>query len=351
VGLAPADARDWLELQARYAWHPEAIAPLARAGRAAEEILRGSGDGSAYAAAPPEFRPRAVSIEVGTARLAGLGARVLPLGHIDYPEPLRALDDAPLVLSVRGRAEILATPAIAIVGARAATRSARTVARRLAYDLARAGVTIVSGLARGIDGEAHRGALEAGGASVAVLPGGLDAVTPRHHAELAESLCVRGGLLSERASGPPPFRATFLERNRLIAALSAATVVVEAATRSGALGTAACARRLGRAVLAVPGDVDRETSRGTHALIRAGATLCECAGDVLKAIGGGACPGGAAPPEARLHGALQAAPRGVDELAVAAGLAVDETLALLLQFEWAGAAVALPGQRWRRARS
>jgi DNA processing protein len=128
-------------------------------------------------------------------------------------------------------------------------------------------------------------------------------------------------------------------------------VVVEAAARSGALATAACASRLGRPVLAVPGDVDRETSRGTHALIRAGAALCESAGDVLRVLGSGPIRGGDAKPEARLVAVIREEPRGVDELAAAAGLAVDETLALLLQFEWAGVAVALPGQRWRRARS
>ena len=282
--------------------------------------------------------------------LERLGVRARLLGESDYPAALRDLADAPRVLFVRG---VLPERrrAVAVVGSRAATPYGLAQAGALGADLARLGCTVVSGLARGIDGAAHRGALDAGGTSVAVLPGGLDAVTPRHHVALAESLCARGGLLSERASGPPPFRWTFLERNRLIAALSAATVVVEAAARSGALATAACARRLGRPVFAVPGDVDRETSRGTHALIRAGATLCESAGDVLKVLGSGASCGAGAPPQARLGAALRAEPRGVDELAAAAGLAVDETLALLLQFEWAGAAVALPGQRWRRARS
>jgi len=282
--------------------------------------------------------------------LERLGVRAPLSGEPDYPAALLDLPDAPRVLFMRG---VLPerNRAVAVVGARAATPYGLAQAGALGADLARLGYTVVSGLARGIDGAAHRGALDAGGTSVAVLPGGLDAVTPRHHVALAESLCARGGLLSERASGPPPFRWTFLERNRLIAALSAATVVVEAAARSGALATAACACRLGRPVLAVPGDVDRETSRGTHALIRAGATLCESAGDVLKVLGSGASCGAGAPPQARLGAALRAEPRGVDELAAGAGLAVDETLALLLQFEWAGAAVALPGQRWRRAAS
>jgi DNA processing protein len=307
-------------------------------------------------AADPESAWQAAGAEERGA--AARAARVLqrlgvaaPLaGEPGYPAALRDLPDAPRVLFVRG---VLPerSRAVAVVGSRAATPYGIAQAGALGADLARLGYVVVSGLARGIDGAAHRGALEAGGASVAVVPGGLDAVTPRHHAGMAESLCARGGLLSERASGPPPFRATFLERNRLIAALSAATVVVEAAVRSGALATAACARRLGRPVLAVPGDVDRETSRGTHALIRAGAALCESAGDVLRAVGGDSGHGRKAAPEARLGAALRAEPRGVDRLAAEAGLALDETLALLLQLEWAGAAVALPGQRWRRAPS
>jgi len=286
----------------------------------------------------------------GVARvLDRLATRAPIVGEPDYPASLLDLADPPRVVFVRG-----ALPergrAVAVVGSRAATPYGLAQAGALAADLARLGYTVVSGLARGIDGAAHRGALEAGGASVAVLPGGLDAVTPRHHAALAEELCARGGLLSERASGPPPFPATFLQRNRLIAALSSATVVVEAASRSGALATAAWARRLGRPVLAMPGDVDRETSRGTHALIRAGATLCESAGDVRSTLGD--APGGTDgnPPEARLVAALRAEPRGAEALAGAAGLAVSETLALLLQLEWAGVAVAAPGQRWRRAR-
>jgi len=301
---------------------------------------------SAWQAAEPAERAAA---DDAARALQRLGVRAPLAGEPDYPVALRALPDAPRVVFVRGRLPECAR-AVAVVGSRAATPYGIAQAGTLAADLARLGYTVVSGLARGIDGAAHRGALEARGASVAVLPGGLDAVTPRHHAALAESLCACGGLLSERASGPPPFRTTFLERNRLIAALAAATVVVEAALRSGALATAAAARRLGRPVLAVPGDVDRETSRGTHALIRAGAALCEGAGDVLRVLGGERS-GGEATPQARLLAALRAEPRGADELAAAADLAVDETLALLLQFEWAGVAAAVPGQRWRRAPS
>ena len=298
-----------------------------------------SDEHEAWAAAAAPERDEAFRV---ARRLERIGVRTLPRDEADYPTGLRDLADAPRVLFVRGRLPER-DRTVAIVGSRAASPYGLAQAESLAADLARAGCVVVSGLARGIDAAAHRGALAVGGASVAVLPGGLDAVTPRHHAALAESLCVRGGLVSERASGPPqPW--VFLERNRLIAALAAVTVVVEAAVRSGALSTAAAARRLRRPVLAVPGDVDRETSRGTHALLRAGAGWCERAGDVLRVLDGGGADAGS-----RLRAALAVAPRTADELASAAGLRVDETLALLLELEWAGAAEPLPGQRWRRA--
>jgi DNA processing protein len=284
-----------------------------------------------------------------TARgLERIGVRAALAGEPGYPAGLADLPDAPRVAFLRGTLPPRER-AVAVVGSRAASPYGMAQAGALAADLARLGYAVVSGLARGIDGAAHRGALAAGGASVAVLPGGLDEVTPRHHAALAETLCERGGLVSERASGPPPFRATFLERNRLIAAMTAATVVVEAARRSGALSTAAAARRLGRPVLAMPGDVDRETSRGTHALIRAGASLCECAADVLRVVAPAAAAGGSGAAGTRLRAALRAEPRTADELAAAAGLGVGEALAVLLELEWAGAALAVPGQRWKSA--
>ena len=300
---------------------------------------------TAWEAAGPVERDAAARAALALRRV---GARAVLRGEPGYPAGLLDLADAPRVVFVRGALPARAR-AVGVVGSRAASPYGIAQATALAADLARLGFVVVSGLARGIDGAAHRGALEAGGASVAVLPGGLDEVTPRHHAELAESLCERGGLLSERASGPPPFRGTFLERNRLIAALAAAIVVVEAAMRSGALATAAAARRLGRPVLAVPGDVDRETSRGTHALIRAGAAVCECVNDVLQAVDRGANPGARAAPAMRLRDALGAEPRTTDDLARATQLPVDAALALLLELEWAGVALAVPGQRWRRA--
>jgi len=288
--------------------------------------------------------------------------RRLALPVPGYPAGLRDLPDPPAHVYLRGGDLPRVARAVAIVGSRAASGYGVDQASRLAADLARMGYVIVSGLARGIDAAAHRGALEAGGRTVAVIPSGLDAITPRHHHALAAEIAARGTLLSEWAHGEPIGKHVFLQRNRLIAALAAATVVVEAAAASGALSTAAYARGLGRPVLAVPGDVDRETARGCHRLLRKGAALCEQAADVLEAIGAAGetdRPGvraAAAPaaeteartPEARVLAALDRVPRTVDALALAAALGVPETLAALLALEWAGAAESRPGQRWTR---
>jgi len=290
--------------------------------------------------------------------------RALARGTPEYPAALLDLSDAPAVLYTRGIVP-QKSRCVALVGSRAASQYGLAQAHRLAADLVGLGFAVVSGLARGIDAAAHRGALDRDGLTVAVLPGGLDAIVPGHHAALAESIAMRGALVSERASGAPPWRGVFVTRNRLIAALSAAVVVVEAAERSGALSTAAAARRLGRPVLAVPGDVDRETSRGVHQLIRDGARLCAHAGDVIEALGASppepersaaasarsqaqALPTGAAP-EARLLAVLEARPLGVEALAAKAGLSPGEALAALLALEWSGVAVAFPGQRWARS--
>ena len=273
-----------------------------------------------------------------------------------YPVGLHDLDDAPPMVYARGALPPSPALAVAMVGSSAASAYGRAMAERLAGDLARLGVGVVSGLARGIDAAAHRGALAAGGATWAVLPSGLDQVTPQHHRELAETIALRGGLITEIERGGPRHSGAFVARNRLIAALAAATVVVEAAEKSGALWTAAAARRLGRAVLAVPGDVDRESARGCHQLLRQGATLCEDASDVLRAIEGSPVAHAAAPslaPEApaetRLWRALELEPRSVETLAGKAGLSLPETLAGLLALQWAGSARAWPGQRWARA--
>jgi DNA processing protein len=273
--------------------------------------------------------------------------RSLPRAHPDYPRALLDLSDPPATLHVRGRWP-LSGAAVGIVGARAATAYGVGFAEGLAGDLARLGIVVVSGLAHGIDAAAHRGALAAGGATVAILPGGLDAIVPRGHQPLADAIATRGALMSEHEPEAEAYKSSFLARNRLIAALSRVVVVVEARERSGALNTAGHAGKLERPVLAVPGDVDRPTSRGCHALLRAGARVCESAGDVMALVE--STPTTAAPQ--RVLAALATGPRSVEACAAACSLALDEAQRVLLELEWAGLARCEPGGRWsRRARS
>jgi DNA processing protein len=202
-----------------------------------------------------------------------------------YPPLLTQLHDPPAQLYVRGRAELLAEPAVAIVGARSCSGYGARVARMLGRELAAAGLVIVSGLARGIDGEAHRGALEAEGATVAVLGCGIDRDYPRAHASLAERIRGSGAVVSEYPPGTEPAPWRFPARNRIIAGLSLASVVVEARERSGALITADFALELGREVFAVPGEITAALSAGTNDLLRQGAAPLLSAGDVLSALG------------------------------------------------------------------
>ena len=215
-------------------------------------------------------------------RLEHLGVRIVPLLEPGYPDALLNLDDAPLVLSVRGQVDRLGDPSVAIVGARAATRSARGIARQLAFDLSRAGITIVSGLARGIDAEAHRGALDAGGATIGVLACGIDRIYPPEHRGLAQEMMQRGAVVSELPLGALPRPLHFPLRNRIISGLSRAVVVVEARARSGSLITVRHALAQGREVFVVPGAVDGPFAAGTNQLLREGARAIRSAGICSK---------------------------------------------------------------------
>ena len=204
-----------------------------------------------------------------------------------FPPLLAAIHDPPPQLFVRGGGEVdeLARPAVAVVGARACSSYGRSVARSLGRELASAGLAVVSGMARGIDGEAHRGALEAGGTTVAVLGCGIDRNYPAAHSELARRIGERGLIVSEYEPGIEPAPWRFPARNRIIAGLCSATVVVEARERSGALITADFALEEGRDVLAVPGEITSSLSAGTNALIRLGAVPVTCASDVMELFG------------------------------------------------------------------
>ena len=204
-----------------------------------------------------------------------------------FPSLLRAIHDPPAQLYVRGEgdSELLGRPAVALVGARACSSYGRSVARSLARDLAAAGLVVVSGMARGIDGEAHRGALDGSGATVAVLGCGIDRDYPAAHMELARRIGDSGLVISEYEPGIEPAPWRFPARNRIIAGLCSATVVVEARERSGALITADFALEEGRDVLAVPGEITSALSAGTNALLRLGATPVTRSDDVLEIFG------------------------------------------------------------------
>jgi DNA processing protein len=268
-------------------------------------------------------------------------SRTLRRWEGSYPALLAAIYDPPAGLWIRGEAdpELLSRPAVGVVGARACSAYGRAVARTLGRDLAAAGVVVVSGMARGIDGEAHRGALDGGGATVAVLGCGIDRDYPAAHAELARRIAATGLIVSEYEPGVEPAPWRFPARNRIIAGLSRAVVVVEARERSGALITVDFALEQGRDVLAVPGEVTSALSAGSNALLRCGAAPALSVDDVLETIGvtvakvTRAEPVGAA---GRVYAALRDGPCTVDELARVVALPAAEVAALLTALELEG---------------
>jgi DNA processing protein len=270
------------------------------------------------------------------------GIRWLPRTAPQFPSPLAAIFDAPPGLFVRGRAplDVLERASAAIVGARACSAYGAQVARMLGRELAAAGLVIVSGLARGIDGEAHRGALEAGGVTVAVLGCGVDRNYPASNSHLACRIEESGLILAEYPPGVEPAPWRFPARNRIVAGLAAATIVVEARERSGALITADLALEEGREVFAVPGEITSSLSEGTNRLLRLGATALTRAEDVLEAFGLDAPMQQEAPAE--MQRILERLPASADELvrglevdagALAAALAELEISGLIVEAE------------------
>lgn len=247
-----------------------------------EEVIAACAPGTNAGAVAADARARAVDL---LSRASRAGIDVIADADVRYPPLLRAIVDPPPVLWIYGHAEVLARPAVAIVGSRAATAYAIEVAARLGGELADRGVLVVSGLARGADGAAHRGCLSAGGVTVAVLGCGPDIVYPPEHDALAESIRATGALVSELGPGAPPLPEHFPLRNRLISGISLAVVVVEANERSGSLITARCGLEQGRDVMAVPGSVLGGRNRGSHALLKDGAKVVESADDILEELG------------------------------------------------------------------
>lgn len=314
---------------------------------------------------------REVAVDPAAGRTLDLcearGVQVLLESDAAFPGLLSRIDDPPGLLFVRGAFEPRDALAVAVVGSRHATAYGRSMARQLAGGLARAGYTVVSGLARGIDAAAHQGALDAGGRTIAVLGSGVLKVYPPEHEELASEVAASGAVVSEAPPLAPPFRGAFPQRNRIVSGLSLGTVVVQAGDKSGALITARLAGEQGREVFAVPGQVDCRLSRGSHRLIRDGACLVESVDDILEELGplfetATTADGRTirAPAELQLDDierqvldavddrAGQGGSTDIDEIVEASGLATSQVLATLGVLEMRRIVRRLPGNRVAR---
>ncbi len=295
-------------------------------------------------------------LEVARAWLAGGDQRhALAVGDAAYPGLLLQTADPPLLLYAQGQLARLSAPSVAVVGSRHATPQGESNAQALSAALSRQGWVVVSGLALGIDGAAHEGALQGPSGTVAVVGTGLDRVYPASHKSLAHRIAQQGCIVSEYAPGTPALAAHFPQRNRIIAGLSLGTLVVEAALQSGSLITARLASEAGREVFAIPGSIHSPQAKGCHALLRQGAKLVESAEDILEELRGGAPrqptlpldrepeAGERAAPADPLLQALGHEPVSLDELLARTGYPVAELSARLLNLELEGCVVRLPG--------
>jgi DNA processing protein len=352
----------WLELALVAELTPRHADTLVRRFGSPAAVLRARGD-ELVAAGVSEKVAAAIRDAGGRAErevraVRALGAHVVVRGDESYPALLREIPDPPLALTVRGA--LAPEPCVAVVGARRASEYGRRVAFELARDLARAGLTVVSGLAAGIDAAAHRGALDGGGRTVAVLGTGIDVVYPSWHAALTDAVAAQGALVSEFACGTPPLPYHFPRRNRIISGLALGTVVVEATEDSGSLLTAQHANEQGRAVFAVPGRLGAAVHRGPHRLIREGARLVRGAEDVIEELApqlgpmlaerrAAAAVAGLSDAERGLLAAIESDGSHVDEVIRRAAAPAERVLETLLALELRGLVRQLPGKRFQRA--
>ncbi len=296
-------------------------------------------------------------VEFTLAWLARPGNHLLTLLDAAYPPALSHIPDPPPLLYLKGRPELLAAPMLAIVGSRNATVQGKANAEVFAQALSCAGLTIVSGLALGIDAAAHQGALGGAGSTVAVIGTGIDTVYPARNHALAHRIAEEGCIVSEYALGTPPLAANFPRRNRIISGLSAGVLVVEAAARSGSLITAQVAASQGRDVFAIPGSIHSALAKGCHKLIKEGAKLVESAADVLEELHGSPLatmvrparqPDDASPEARAVLAAMAFEPAEPDMLALQCALAPGQLSLVLLELELAGRVERLPGGLFQR---
>ncbi len=299
---------------------------------------------------------RELALDREMEKIEQLGITVLTIDDDDYPRLLREIPAPPPVLFVNGSLTEADKVSIAIVGTRRATSYGREMARRIATELAEAGVTVVSGLARGIDSAAHQAAIDAGGRTIAVMASGVNVIYPAEHRQLAERISNQGALVSDYEPGRKPDAVNFPARNRIISGMTLGTVIVEAPTRSGALITTDFAADQGREVFVVPGNVLSSASEGSNRLLRDGARAVTSAADILDDLELGrrreqiaiqtAFPVSDA--ERRILALLTAEPQHIDEIIVAANLTISEGAALLTQMELQGFVRNLGAQHYAR---
>jgi DNA processing protein len=350
------DALPWLRLTlvpgvspgAQRALLRELKTPCDVLGASSRDIARLAGQPAADALAKG---PSQELLETTLRWLEQPGCYLLPLGDSRYPRALLDTTDPPTALYAQGRIELMNAPAFAIVGSRNATPMGARDAEAFAAGVSRAGFTVVSGLALGIDAAAHRGGLSARGSSIAVMGTGPDLVYPRKNLELAHELAQRGCLVSEFPMGTPSAAGNFPRRNRLISGLSRGVLVVEAAFQSGSLITAKCALEQGRDVFAVPGSIHAPLAKGCHWLIKEGAKLVESTDDILRELGVEGCAaaiGADEPAGDPLLDSMGYLPVSIDQLVQRFGLDAAKLAARLSCLELDGRVQALAGGWFQR---
>jgi len=371
--MTRAVLESWLRLRAIEGVGDLTALRLVRAWHSPEAVLRASRDDLTRSGCSPQLAdairrgpdsPVCRSIERELNAIERGRIEVRSVLDPTYPARLKMIADPPPLLYITGALTEQDELAVAIVGARRATAAGRVMTEELSHDLAALGVTVVSGLARGVDAAAHRGALAAQGRTIAVLGCGIDQTYPPEHERLRRQIEERGAILSEVPVGAPPHSHHFPRRNRIISGLSLGVIVTEAAINSGSLITARLAAEQGREVFAVPGFVKEATSRGTNALLKEGAALIECAQDVIDAVmpqlepalrlrlqpsrEKSVCGDHLGKEEQLVYDALSYEPLTVDDVIVTTGLSVPTVMAALLSLELRQRVRSLPGQRYLR---